>query len=105
MTENSFEIPQTMSDCAEQNVKEANAAYKRLTDVLDKSVAIGAIPSMGFKGLQNHAMDFALENTESACTFAAKVSNATTTQEILTLQARFAQNRMLAFANQTQIQR
>jgi hypothetical protein len=84
MTENSFEIPQTMSDCAEQNVKQANAAYKQPTDFVNKSVALGAMPSVGFKDLQDRAMDFALENSESACTFAGQVSNAKTTQEILT---------------------
>ena len=31
MTENSFEIPQTVSDWAEQNVKQANAAYEHLS--------------------------------------------------------------------------
>ncbi len=99
MTENSFEIPQTMS--VEQKVKQANAAYKQLTDFVIKSVAMDAMPSVGFKDLQDRAMDFALENAEAACTFAGKVNNAKTHHEILTLQTRFAQNRTRAFAKQT----
>ena len=102
MTENSFEIPQTMSDCAEQNVKQANAAYKHLTDLINKSVAMDSMPSAGFKDLQDSAMDFAMENADSACMFASKVSNAKTPQEILTLQTRFAQNCMQALAKQMQ---
>ena len=102
MTENPFEIPQTMRDWPERNVRQAHAAHKQLTDFVNKSVAMGAMPSVGFKDLQDRAMDFAMENAESACTFAGKVCDAKTPQEILTLQTRFAQDRMQAFVKQTQ---
>ena len=102
MTQNSFEIPPTMSGWAEQNVKQANAAYMQLTDFVNKSVAMGAMPSVGFKDLQYRAMDFAMENAESACAFAGRVCDAKTPHEILTLQTRFAQDRMHAFVKQTQ---
>ena len=100
MTENPFEIPQTMCDWAEQNVKQAHAASTQLTDFVNKNVAMDAMPSVGFKDLRDRAMHFAMENAESACAFASKVSNAKTPQEILTLQTRFVQNRMQAFAKQ-----
>ncbi len=64
MTENSFEIQQAMSDCAEQHVKQANAAYKQLADFVNKSITTGAMPSVGLKDFQDRAMDFALENAE-----------------------------------------
>jgi hypothetical protein len=100
MTENPFEIPQTMCDWAEQNVRQANAAYEQLGDSVNKSVAMGLMSSEGFKNLQDRAMAFAMENAETACMFAGKVCNAKTAQEILTLQTRFVQDRMQAFVKQ-----
>ena len=38
MAENPFEIPQTMRDLAEQNLKQAHAAYEQITDFVTKSV-------------------------------------------------------------------
>jgi len=105
MTENPFEIPQNMCDWAEQNVKRAHAAYTQLSDFVNKSVAMGEMPSVGFKDLQDRAMDFAMENAESARTFAGKVCDAKTPEEILTLQTRFAQDRMQAFIKQTLIRK
>ena len=99
MTENPFEIPQTMRDRAEQDVDQVHATHKQLTDFVNKSVAMHAV---GFKDLQDRAMDFAKENAELAFTFAGKVCNAKTPQEILTLQIRFAQDRMQTFVANTQ---
>jgi phasin family protein len=47
-------------------------------------------------------MDFATDNAERACTFAGKVCNAKTSEEILTLQTRFAQDLMQTFVKNTQ---
>ena len=44
----------------------------------------------------------AKRNAESAFTFAGKICNAQTFQEIVTLQMQFAQDRMQAFVTQTQ---
>ena len=43
-----------------------------------------------------------MENSESAFTFAGKISKATTFQDIVTLQTQFAQDRMQALATRTQ---
>jgi len=43
-----------------------------------------------------------MEISESAFTFAGKISNAQTFQDIVTLQTQFAQDRMQAFITQTQ---
>ena len=56
----------------------------------------------GFKDVQDRAMAIAKENAESAFTFAGKISNALTPQDIVTLQTQFAQDRMQAFVTQTQ---
>ena len=39
MTENPFEIPQALRDVAEQNMKQAHAAYEQLTDFVTKALA------------------------------------------------------------------
>ena len=82
---------------------EGEAAWAKAKTALDENLSwkTGAMPSnpmtAGFKDAQDNAMDFALENAESACGFASKVRKAKTSQEILTLQTRFAQDRMQAF--------
>ena len=58
--------------------------------------------SAGFKDMQGRAMNIAMENADSTFTFAGKVNNAQTFQEIATLQMQFAQDRMQAFVAQTQ---
>jgi hypothetical protein len=107
MTENPIEISQAMREQAEQNMKRAHAAYEQLTDFVTKAMDawMGAMPSpmaAGFKDLQGRAMQIAKENAESVFTFAGKISNAQTFQDIVTLQTQFAQDRMQAFTTQTQ---
>ena len=107
MTENPFEILQAMREQAEQNMKEAHAAYEQLTDFVTKATDawMGAMPSpmaAGFKDMQGCAMQIAKENAESVFTFAGKISNAQTFQDIVTLQTQFAQDQMKAFTTQTQ---
>ena len=104
MTENPFEIPQTLRDLTEQNMKQAHDAYEQIAHFITK--AMGAMPSnglaTGFKDAKDRAMDIAMENAESAFTFAGKISNAQTFQDIATLQTQFAQDQMKAFTTQTQ---
>ena len=107
MTENPLEIPQAMREQAKQNMKEAHAAYEQLTDFVSKvtDAWIGAMPSpvaAGLKDMQGCAMQIAKENAESVFTFAGKISIAQTFQDIVTLQTQFAQDRMQAFATQSQ---
>src|SRR5271166_1621191 len=68
--------------------------------------SMGAMPSnlmtAGFKDVQDRALHIARENAESVFAFAGKISNALTPQDIVTLQTRFAQDQMQAFAAQTQ---
>jgi hypothetical protein len=86
----------------------AHAAYEQLTDFMTKAMDtwMDAMPSnpmtAGFKDAQGRAMQIAKENAESVFTFAGKISNARTPQDIVTLQTQFAQDRMQAFVTQTQ---
>ncbi|MGB7917742.1 MAG: phasin family protein [Rhodomicrobium sp.] len=108
MAENPVEIPQAMREQAEQNIKQAHAAYEQLTDFVTKAMDawMGAMPAnpmvAGFKEVQGRAAEIAMENAESAFTFAGKMSNVRTPQDIVTLQTQLVQDRMQAFATQTQ---
>jgi hypothetical protein len=108
MTENPFEIPQHMRDLAEQNMKQAHAAYAQLMDFVTKTMDawMGAMPAnpmtAGLKDVQGRATEFAKENAEAMFTLSSKISSTQNLQEILTLQMQFAQDRMQAFVTQTQ---
>lgn len=108
MSDNPFEIPQSIRDMAEQNMQQARAAYDHLSDFVTQSMHtwMDAIPqspvSAGFKDVQDQTMDFAKNNAESAFSFAAKICRAQNPQELLAIQTQFAQDRMQALAMHTQ---
>ena len=108
MADNPFEIPQTLRDLSEQTLKQSHAAYEQLSDFVTQAMDawMGAMPAnpmiAGFKDVQGRAMEIAMENAESAFTFAGKICNAPTPQDIVTLQTQFAQERVQAFVTQTQ---
>ena len=108
MSENPFEIPHAMRELADQNMKQAHAAYDQLTDFVTKTMNawMSAMPpnpmASGFKDVQDRAMEFAKNNAESAFSFAGRVCNAQSSQEVLQLQTEFAQDRLKAFAQHTQ---
>ena len=83
-------------------------AYEQLTDFVTKAMDawMGAMPAnpmvAGFKEVQGRAAEIAMENAELAFTFAGKMSNVRTPQDIVTLQTQLVQDRMQAFATQTQ---
>ena len=70
MADNPFEIPQTMRDLAEQNMKQAHAAYDQLTDFMTKAMGawMGAMPSTpgtaGLKDVQERAVAIAKQNAD-----------------------------------------
>ncbi len=75
MTENPFEIPQVLRDVAEQNMKQAQAAYEQLTDFVTKAMDawMGETPSnsmvtdfnvTGFEDVQDRAVAMATKNAE-----------------------------------------
>ncbi len=89
MTDNLFEIPQPMGDLTEQ-ISESVAA----------SIRTKPTPN-GLKHVRDRAMDFAADNAESTFAFAARICNAKTPEEILTLQSSFTQERLNAIVTQT----
>ena len=103
MADNPLEIPQTLRDASKQH-----AEYEQLMDLVTKTMAAwtGATPpnpmAAVFKDVQGRALHIARENAESVFTFAGKISNALTPQDIVTLQTQFAQDQMQALVTQTQ---
>ena len=108
MTDNPFEIPQSLRDASEQNLQQAHAVYEQILDVMTKAMDtwMGALPAnpmtAGLQEVQGHIMEIAKENAEAAFTLAGKISNAPTLQDVLTLQTQFAHDRMQTFVTQTQ---
>src|SRR4249919_1586667 len=108
MAENPFEIPQQMRDLAEQNIKQAHAAYEQLTDFVTKAVGawMGAMPASpmvaSFKEVQDRAAEIAKKNADSAFALVENIAKSQNFQEILTLQTQFSQDQMKAFTTQTQ---
>ncbi len=108
MADNPFEIPQTMRDMAENNMKQAHAAYDQLADFVTKAMGtwMGAMPSnpmtAGFKDLQDRAVTMAKQNADTAFAQVEKLAKAQNFQDILTLQTRYAQDQMQTYTAQTQ---
>ena len=108
MVDNPFEIPQSLRDLAEQNIKQAHAAYEQLTDLVTKTVGAwtDAMPSSSIvaalKEVQDRAMEIAKKNADSAFALVERIAKAQNFQEILTLQTQFAQDQMKALTMQTQ---
>ena len=108
MTNNPFEIPQTVRDRAEQNVKQAHAVYAQFAAFVTKAMDawMGAMPASpmvaGFKEVQDRAAEIAKKNADSAFALVEKIAKAQNFKEILTLQTQFAQDQMKAFTTQTQ---
>ena len=108
MVDNPLEIPQTLRDVSEQNLKQAHAAYEQLTDFVTKATGAwtGAVPSNPmtavFKDVQDRIAAMAKQNAGSVFALVEKIAKAQNFQEIVTLQTQFAQDRMQAFVTQTQ---
>jgi hypothetical protein len=108
MANNPFEIQQQMRDLTEQNMKQAQAAYEQLTDFMTKAIGawMGSMPAnsmvTGFKDVQDRAVQFAKQNGEAAFALVDNIAKAQNFQDLLAIQARFAQDQMQAFATQTQ---
>ena len=108
MADNPFEIPQTMRDMAEQNMKQAHAAYDQLADFVTKAMGtwMGAMPAnpliSGFKDVQERAVTMAKKNADLAFEQVEKLAKAQNFQDILTLQTRYAQDQMQTYTAQTQ---
>ena len=108
MTQNPFEIPQQMRELAEKNIEQARAAYDQFMGAMNQAMGMWAqsIPgngmTAGFKALQDRATMFAKQNAEAGFELVSDLAKAKDVQEVISLQSRFAQSQMQAYAIQAQ---
>ena len=90
MTDNLFGIPQPMRYPTEH-----------ISESMGASIGTNPTPMLnGLKDVRERAMDFAADNAESTYAFAGKICSAKTTEEILSLQSGFTQDRINAIVAQ-----
>lgn len=106
MSDKSFEIPSSMRDMAEQSVNQAKSAYdqfmdasKQVQELVEKSSG-GMLA--GAKDIQQMALKFAAENTQSGFDLADKLVKAKDFQEAIEIQNTFARQQMEAYTRQAQ---
>ena len=93
---------------ADQNIKQAHAAYEQLTDFVTKAVGawMGAMPSSALVADSRKSKTVLRKSRRrmpnSAFALVEKIAKAQNFREILTLQTQFAQDQMKAFTTQTQ---
>ena len=84
MAGNPPEIPPYTHELADQKLKQAHAACDHLTAYLNNAMGVwmGAVPpnplTVGLRAVQDHAIDIAKENAQSAFTLAGRIANAKT---------------------------
>jgi phasin len=104
----SFEIPQQLRELAERNVEQARTAYSQFMDAMTKAAGMwsSAVPqtemTTGFKTVQDRAVRFAKQNAEAGFERASEIAAAKDLQDILAIQARYAQTQMQAYTLQAQ---
>lgn len=104
----SFEIPQQLRELAERNVEQARTAYSQFMDAMGQAAGMwaNAIPAnemtSGFKVVQERATRFAKQNAEAGFAMAAEIAAAKDLQDIMAIQARYAQTQMQSYALQAQ---
>ncbi len=72
MADKQLEVPQAMRELAEQNVKQAQAAYEQFTDFMSKAMGawMGSMPAnpmaIGFRNIQDQALEFVMLQSQLA---------------------------------------
>jgi hypothetical protein len=99
------EMMQQLRDLVERNIEQARTAYAHYLDTAaDVMRAWTSSPNMDtrFKYVQELAIRFAKENGESAFALGRDLAAAKDLPQLLTLQNRYAQEQMQAYARQAQ---
>ena len=103
-----FYVPQRLRNLTERNVEQARGAYCQFMDAMVQAMSIwlGAIPpneaTSGLKAMHERVVRFAKQNSEACFAFASELANARDIQDVLGIQARYAQTQMQAYAVQAQ---
>ena len=108
MTQNPFEIPQQMRELAQKNIEQASAAYGQFMGAMTHAMDMWSKPmssnqmTSGFKAVQERATKFAKQNAEAGFALASELAKSKDMQEVFSLQSRYAQAQMQAYALQAQ---
>jgi hypothetical protein len=108
MTQKPFEIPQQMRDLAERNIEQARTAYDQFMGAMNQALGMWSQSMAGsgvtatFTAVQAQATKFAKQNADAAFALGSDLAKAKDIQEIISLQSRFAQSQMQAYAMQAQ---
>lgn len=99
-----FEIPKSMRDAAEQSVNQARSAYEQFIDASRKAQEMveksqGSMLTSA-REIQQKSLAFATENAQAGFDLAEKLVRAKDFQETLEIQATFARQRMEAYSRQ-----
>lgn len=100
----SFEIPNELRNVAEQSVAQARQAFDGLMTAVHKAAskleeqAVSA--QAGAKGASDKVMSFAERNVAASFDFAQRLARAKDVQEMMKLQAEFAQAQAQALTEQ-----
>lgn len=102
-----FEIPQHLSELTEKNLEQARAAYGHFMDAMTQALGswaqeARANPMMGFKLVQDRAINFAKQNAEACFDLASELANAKDLTDVMGIQARHTQTLMQTYALQVQ---
>lgn len=106
--QNPFEIPEQFRQMAEQGVQQARSAYGQFMDAVlnAQNMWLSSMPSNaatdGFKEVQALGVRFARENSDAALNMASELSQAKDLNEVFTIQSKYAQRQMQAYAEQGQ---
>lgn len=105
---NAFNFPEQARALTEKNVEQASAAYGQFMDAMTQALGMWwtALPAnemtSGFKAVQERAIRFAKQNSDAAFQLASSLANAKDVQDVLALQAHYAQTQMHTYALQAQ---
>jgi len=103
-----FGMPDQLRELAEKNVEQGRAAYGQFMDAMVKASTmwLGALPAnemtSGFKAVQDKAVRFAKQNADAGFSVASELATAKDIQDVLSIQSRYAQSQMQAYALQAQ---
>jgi hypothetical protein len=108
MVQNISEMPQQARELAEKNVEQARTFYGQYMEAVTQAIGIWSkgIPdnqmTSGFKVVQDRAIGFAKQNAEAAFALAGDLAKAKDFKEMMSMQARYAQTQLQAYALQAQ---
>ena len=103
-----FEMPHQVRELTERNFAQARGAYIQFLDALVQTMNmwLGAVPfnemTSSTKAIHEMAILFAKQNVEACLAFASELANARDLQDVVGIQARYAQTQMQAYALQAQ---